>query len=105
MPAFPHACRLRTGRFSEEGRIYLMTAVVRNRQPYFYDFFLSRLLVNEFRRTHTEGLVESLAWVVMPDHFHWLIELRDASLSTVMQRTKSRSALAIGCALGGPVKL
>ena len=105
MPAFPHAYRLRTGRFSEVGRIYLITAVVKNRQPYFYDFCLSRILINEFRRTHTEGLVESLAWVVMPDHFHWLIELRDASLSTVMQRTKSRSALAIGCALGGPVKL
>ena len=44
--------------------------------------------------------MESLAWVVMPDHFHWLIELQDASLATVMQRTKSRSALAIGCALG-----
>ena len=98
MPAFPHAYRLRTGRFSEVGRIYLITAVVKNRQPYFYDFCLSRILINEFRRTHTEGLVESLAWVVMPDHFHWLIELQNASLATIMQRTKSRSGRVINAA-------
>jgi len=45
------------------------------------------------------------AWVVMPDHFHWLIELKHASLSTVMQRTKSRAAMSIGVAQGSPLKL
>jgi len=41
----------------------------------------------------------------MPDHFHWLIELKHASLSTVMQRTKSRAAMSIGVAQGSPLKL
>jgi len=36
----------------------------------------------------------------MPDHFHWLIELRGRCLSTVLQRTKSRSARAINTASG-----
>ena len=31
----------------------------------------------------------------MPDHLHWLIELHHNTLSSVMQRTKSRSARAI----------
>lgn len=93
-----HACRLRTGRVSETGRIYVITAVVNNRKPIFKDFSLSRLLIKELRKTHTEGWVNSLAWVVMPDHFHWLIELRCSTLSTVMQRTKSRSARAVNAA-------
>ncbi|WP_282364930.1 transposase [Pseudomonas sp. PS01297] len=100
-----HGCRLRTGRYSESGRIYLVTAVVKNREPFFSDFLVARLLINELKRTHQECYVTSLAWVVMPDHFHWLIELKHASLSTVMQRTKSRAAMSIGVAQGSPLKL
>ncbi|WP_206360098.1 REP-associated tyrosine transposase, partial [Pseudomonas viridiflava] len=35
-----------------------------------------------------------LAWVVMPDHFHWLIELKSGDLGDLMRRVKSGSALA-----------
>jgi len=98
MSVSAHACRLRIGRVSERGRIYSITAVVKHRKPIFKDFRLSRLLINELRRTHAEGLVNSLAWVVMPDHFHWLVELQSSTLSVVMQRTKSRSARAINAA-------
>ena len=49
-----HGCRLRTGRYSESGRIYLVTAVVKNREPFFSDFLVARLLVNELKRTHQE---------------------------------------------------
>nr|GFC93156.1 hypothetical protein [Tanacetum cinerariifolium] len=47
-----------------------------------------------------EGAARSLAWVVMPDHFHWLIELHDSTLSTLMRRAKSRGAHSINRALG-----
>uniref|UniRef100_UPI0019818A60 REP-associated tyrosine transposase n=1 Tax=Pseudomonas viridiflava TaxID=33069 RepID=UPI0019818A60 len=36
--------------------------------------------------------------VVMPDHFHWLIDLKRGSLSDLMQRTKSLSARAVNLA-------
>ncbi len=36
----------------------------------------------------------------MPDHLHWLIELRQGSLSNLMQRFKSRSARALNQAQG-----
>lgn len=41
----------------------------------------------------------SLAWVIMPDHLHWLAELKGGSLSELMRRTKSRSTRAVnqGC--------
>jgi REP element-mobilizing transposase RayT len=36
----------------------------------------------------------------MPDHFHWLIELRQGSLSELMQRTKSLTAKTVNLHLG-----
>ena len=91
----PQSHRLRHGRYSEHGRSYLVTIVVHNRQCLFTDLFLGRLLVAEFRNTHELGLIESLAWVIMPDHIHWLFELKQKTLSDVIRRIKSRSTLTI----------
>ena len=42
------------------------------------------------------GCVESLAFVVMPDHFHWLFSLSDSrSLSECIKNVKSYSARRI----------
>jgi len=61
----------------------------------FRDWHLGRLLVTELRRAHDQGWVNSIAWVVMPDHFHWLVQLEQRSLAQLMQATKSRSTLTI----------
>lgn len=95
MPRQPNSHLLRRGRYSETGRAYLVTAVVHQRQPLFREFRLGRLLVAEFKRLHDAGLVNSLAWVVMPDHFHWLFDLNHSTLPDVMRQTKSRSTLSI----------
>ncbi len=100
MPLQPNSHLLRRGRYSETGRTYLVTSVVHRRQPLFQDFHLGRLLVAEFKRIHDARLVSSLAWVVMPDHFHWLFELNNSTLQDVMRRTKSRSTLSINRARG-----
>jgi len=86
---------LRRGRASETGRAYLLTAVTHNRQPIFADWQLARLLIKEMRSLHDAKLVESFAWVVMPDHLHWLIKLGPLTLAKLMQQIKSRSAIAI----------
>ncbi|MGH8355704.1 MAG: REP-associated tyrosine transposase [Pseudomonas sp.] len=95
-----HAHRLRTGRYPEPGRIYWLTTVVQDRKALFSDWHLGRLLVQELRRAENERQVVSLAWVVMPDHLHWLIELIEGSLEMLMRRVKSRSTLAINAANG-----
>ena len=46
-----------------------------------------------------------MAWVVMPDHFHWLIELQQGSLSDLMQKTKSRSTKTVNRLTGRKVPL
>jgi len=87
-----HGCDLRKGRYSEPGRPYLITTVTHLRVPVFYDFYAARALVDEFRYLHDSGFVESLAWVVMPDHLHWLLIPHTRSVSSVIQQLKGRSA-------------
>ncbi|MBY4677776.1 REP-associated tyrosine transposase [Marinobacterium arenosum] len=82
---------LRKGRYSEPNRIYLVTATTKNRVSWFRDFYHGRMLVDCFRCTESNTI--TLAFVVMPDHFHWLMQLGDhASLSKVVQQVKSVSA-------------
>jgi len=89
MPNFPASNRLRTGRYAEPNRIYLLTTNTLDRKPIFADFTLGRLVVHQFRRAQDLGMAKSLAWVVMPDHFHWLVELENCSLRKLMRQTKS----------------
>lgn len=84
--------RLRKGRHSQRGNLYLLTTATSGRHPVFRDFALGRLVVAELKSAQMEGWVHSLAWVVMPDHFHWLIELGDSSLDELMRRVKTNSA-------------
>ncbi|MBV6827179.1 transposase [Pseudomonas sp. PD9R] len=100
-----YAHRLRVGRYSQEGQIYLLTAVVLNRQPLFFNFKTGRLVVDAFRKAQQEQFAISLAWVVMPDHFHWLIELQNTQLPKLMARTKSRIAVTLNRSMErqGPV--
>ncbi|HEF4758569.1 TPA: transposase [Pseudomonas putida] len=95
MPPHPNSHLLRLGRYSESGRAYLITAVVHQRQPLFSDWKIGRLLVAELRRAHDQGWVNSIAWVIMPDHLHWLVQLEQRTLAQLMQATKSRSTLSV----------
>ncbi|AWY41951.1 transposase [Pseudomonas putida] len=90
-----HSHRLRSGRYSEAGQIYLLTVVVSNRQPVLSSFEAGRLVVHAFRKAQQEQSANSLAFVVMPDHFHWLIELKNLPLRSLMGRTKSRTTVAL----------
>ncbi len=86
---------LRRGRVSEPGRMYMLTTVTRDRQPLFSNFQLARAVILQLRQADHEQACHSLAWVVMPDHIHWLIELRRNSLSSLMRRFKSRASCAV----------
>ena len=105
MPDFPASCRLRTGRYAEPHRIYLLTTNTLDREPIFSDFALGRRVVHQFRRAQDLGLATSLAWVVMPDHFHWLVELENCSLRKLMRQTKSLIAREVNHSSGktGPL--
>ena len=90
-----HGKDLRKGRYSLTGQIYLVTSVTVARKKYFSDWRLGRLLVGELRSCDASGLTKSLAWVVMPDHFHWLVKLQTVDLGKILQQVKCRSAISI----------
>ena len=97
-----HAHSLRTGRYSEPGRIYLVTTVTAGRTPLFADFHVARAVVHELKRSDGTGLCRTLAYVLMPDHLHWLVELVEGVLSRVAGRFKSSASAAVNRELGTP---
>ena len=89
----PHAKNLRKGRVSLENQIYLVTFVTAKRKHRFINLFCARLMVNTLKNC-TQA--ETLAFVIMPDHVHWMLQLKgDAKLSSIVQVVKSVSAHAL----------
>ncbi len=92
----PHAKDLRKGRYSQNNQIYLITTVTHCRQTIFTNFNLARIVVNAMRDQHLQQNVSSLAFVIMPDHFHWLFSLQNnRTLAEIMGSVKGRSARQI----------
>lgn len=87
------AC-LRKGRYSIPNQIYLITAATNNRTPVFKDWKLARLVVHTLRRYH--GAAHTLCYVIMPDHLHWLMQLKTPlSLSQVVAGVQGASSREI----------
>jgi len=88
---------LRKGRHSEPGRIYLVTFVTHGRKRWFDDFHLACAVSRTFvPSTKAEG-AELLCWVLMPDHFHGLVQPNgERTLSQCVHRFKSQSTRACG---------
>ena len=92
-----HSRDLRKGRYSETGRIYLVTTTTHQRTPWFQDLLNARCLVQALMEAQQRGLSETLAYALMPDHLHWLLVLGEKrNLSTVVGGVKSLSAHRIG---------
>ncbi|OGS96718.1 MAG: transposase [Gallionellales bacterium RBG_16_56_9] len=90
----PQGHALRKGRFSEPGRIYLISTVTHGRRAVFSELVVGRLVVRALRDCNQQA--ESLAFVIMPDHMHWLFTLvQGCNLSTVVGSMKGRSARAV----------
>ncbi|PSL15841.1 REP element-mobilizing transposase RayT [Marinobacterium halophilum] len=86
--------RLRIGRYSMPGQIYLVTAVCKHRRAIFHDFAAARAVVHSLHEMNHAA--ETLAYVVMPDHLHWLMQLGDQlDLSATVQAVKSRTTSRI----------
>ena len=95
----PQGFRLRIGRHSEPGRIYLLTFVTRERMPVFHSWQLGRQVVHVLQR-ETES-ANTLCYVVMPDHVHWLMQLTGRkALSSVVRTVKAASAMRINLIRG-----
>jgi REP element-mobilizing transposase RayT len=86
---------LQRGRISCEGSYYVVTTVTAQRTRLFVDTANAQEVCHWLRTSDAQGRTDSLTWVVMPDHIHWMFRLRDTPLSIVMRTFKSRSAKAL----------
>jgi len=100
-----HGKDLRKGRYPAYNQTYLVTVATYERKIIFTDWHTGRLLVKELRAVSEARMVETLAWVIMPDHLHWLFVLKRHDLASVLRNIKSRSAIAINKHTGGAGKI
>ena len=95
----PHSADLRKGRRSEQGRIYFITTSCYRRRRIFSESGLALIVIDEFKRRAAEGHCQSLAYVVMPDHIHWLVKLNgETKLHQLLKIVKGHSARRINLA-------
>jgi putative transposase len=87
---------LRRGRHSASNQTYHVTIVTAGRLCHFADFDTARAVIAEMRQLNDRHIVDSFAWVLMPDHLHWLFQLRESQdLATAIKTLKGRSTRAI----------
>lgn len=84
---------LRRGRVSLPGQLYLLTTTTSQRQALFADFPVACTVARTFNDPCLLDDARLLAWVLMPDHVHWLVSLGERfSLDELVLRLKSASA-------------
>lgn len=84
---------LRKGRSSNRGGVYLLTATTLDRVPLFLDFHKACVIARCFETRLALRNNHLLAWVLMPDHAHWLLHLGEGErLETSIGRLKAVSA-------------
>jgi REP element-mobilizing transposase RayT len=91
----PGVRMLRRGRHSFANGVYHVTTATAVRNPVFRDFDMARAASASIVSSESLGDTLLLAWVLMPDHMHLLLQLgaRDP-LPLVVCRIKARSAAA-----------
>jgi REP element-mobilizing transposase RayT len=98
-----HSRTLRTGRRSVGFQHYLLTTVTKERRRLFEDFWLGCTCARALTLPRLLRQSRLVAWVLMPDHAHLLVELApDDSLPRLMRSLKSVSALEVGRICGRP---
>ena len=83
---------LRTGRASLTNHVYHVTLAAADRRPVFQPLCAARIVVRSLNDPNVIQDAQPIAWCLMPDHLHWLLQLGGRlSLSALVQRFKSIS--------------
>ncbi|MEI8705642.1 REP-associated tyrosine transposase [Pseudoalteromonas sp. B62] len=92
---------LRKGRVSLINRFYSITLVAHKREDKFISIDINRLIIKEMKNIEDQKAAKTIAFVIMPNHVHWLIQLgNEKSLSDVIKSFKGRCSKTIRDRLG-----
>jgi putative transposase len=105
--SFAHGSnRLRVGRTAIENQIHLITFTIKNRALLFTDFGIAASCSYGLNNSEAWPSAKLLCWVLMPNHFHGLIQLGDSEpLAIVTRRLKAHLTRTINSKyhLSGPL--
>ncbi len=97
MCPLPHQSNLRRGRYTQANQIYHVISNTKNRQPIFENLKYARIIIQNLMMQDQQEYTKTLAFIVMPDHIHWLLELKETkTLANVVKSVKAKTAQTIG---------
>ena len=83
---------LRKGRVSSPCHYYVVTITTKDRRPIFCHLSNAQKVINELYSFDNEQAVQTISYVLMPDHLHWQFQLLTKySLAGVIKRFKGRT--------------
>ena len=88
-PSEPGSHRLRLHRVTLRSAVYLITTVTCSRVRLFHRPQIASIVAQSLQHFHDHKWVHGFAWVVMPDHIHWLFQLRVGTLENIMRVMKT----------------
>ena len=91
---------LRKGRHSARNGAYLVTSVTDKRIAWFRDPGFATIAARALAAADGRYQTRTFCWVVMPDHFHWLVQLGDLSLVATVDRLKGATARSLNREIG-----
>jgi putative transposase len=80
-------------RYHRSGNIYFITVVTYRRKPILIDHF--DLLWRTILRVEASSPYRLMAWVVLPDHLHLVVDPLEANISALLQRIKMSFAASL----------
>lgn len=97
---------MRKGRASIDSQIYHISTTTHERRRLFRNFHCGRAVVQCLRHEDEARRADTLAFVVMPDHLHWLFSLSPGgSISECVKNVKCNSAYLVNQRLGTTGKI
>jgi REP element-mobilizing transposase RayT len=91
---------LRQGRYNEGDLFYFLTTITKDRKTFFLHPPAAEIALDALKWLDQNGRITLVAAVVMPDHLHFVIQLKDTTLSRLMHSLKSYTSNEINKALG-----
>ncbi len=79
----------------EQNLVHYVTGITFRRVPVFRDSAMSSLFIEALSETRIKDPFKLIGYVVMPDHFHLLINPIDLNITEVVGKLKGRSAAKI----------
>ena len=101
-----HSSDLRRGRFSEQGRVYLVTFTTQGRHRLFEQWPPAHAAARSLGALESWGDSRLICWVLMPNHWHGLLQLGESSnLSRTVGRAKALATRGVREAVGTRVSV